>query len=313
MSDSNSVAPETSLTPDPRPLIPVFSTVALLGLGLMGGSLGLALKERGLAGRVIGYARTPETRRAALDRGIADAVVDRVDAAVEGADLVVLGAPLLAYEPLLRAALPSLSPGCIVTDLGSAKAQAVETCESILEGSGAVFVGGHPMTGSEESGPRAARPDLYIGAPWCLTPTHRTPDEALSKVRQLTEAVGSWVLVLSPEEHDLAVAASSHVPHLAAVALVNTLRSVSRQTPAAPRLAAGGFRDTTRVASGSPEMWRDICLSNRESLLRVLKEYREALSALERAVEDGDAGQLMEMLGQAKEFRDQTLKKRSPS
>lgn len=285
----------------------MFSNVAILGLGLMGGSLGLALKERRLAARITGFARKPETRDAALALGIADRVVERAEDAVEGADLVVLATPLLSYAPLLRAALPRLEPGCIVTDLGSTKAQVVQDCEAILEGSGAAFVGGHPMAGSEESGPNAARPDLFAGAYWCLTPTDRTPVDALHAVRRLAEAVGAHALTLTPESHDLAVAASSHVPHLAAAALVQALASISTEAEAAMQLVAGGFRDTTRPASGSPEMWRDICLTNREGILQALGAFQESISALERAVEAGDGVRLMERLQSAKQIRDELL------
>jgi prephenate dehydrogenase len=184
--------------------LPQFRKTALLGIGLMGGSLGLAMKERGLTVHLTGLARREETRQDALARGIVDMATDRMEEAVTDADLIVLGTPLLSYEALLQQARPFLKPNCIVTDLGSTKAQAVQTCERILEGTSARFVGGHPMTGSEESGPMAARSDLYVNAVWCLTPTDRTDPGALKLIQQLAKAVGARVVILSSEEHDRA-------------------------------------------------------------------------------------------------------------
>jgi prephenate dehydrogenase len=288
---------------------PRFKKTALLGIGLMGGSLGLAMKERASAASVVGLARREETRREAMARGIVDSVTDQVKEAVTDADLVILGTPLLAYESLLEQARPFLSSECIVTDLGSTKAHVVAACERILEGSPARFVGGHPMTGSEESGPLAARADLYENSVWCLTPTERTDSQALKNVRELAELVGARILLLSPDEHDKAVAATSHVPHLLAAMLVQGVRQVSRNIPEALRLTAGGFRDTTRVASGSPEMWRDICLTNRDGIAAALSDFRRDLDALEKALADGNEEALLHYFKEAKEFREEVVKR----
>jgi prephenate dehydrogenase len=294
---------------DPRmPETPLFEKVALLGIGLMGGSLGLALRASGLAAEVVGTARRPETRETALRLGLITEAKETPEEAVRDADLTVLAAPLRSYESLLRSALPALKPGSVVTDLGSVKTEPTRICERLLKDSGVSFVGGHPMTGSEASGPEAARADLYEGAVWCLTPTDATDSVALAKIQLLAESVGSRVIALSPEEHDRAVAATSHLPHLAAVALISALDVVAADAPVAAMLTAGGFRDTTRVASGSPPMWRDICLANRDSILKAIGIFREALDAMEAAVRREDGPALEAYLEAARSYREKIVK-----
>ncbi len=291
----------------PQAASPLFETVALLGVGLMGGSLGLAIRERGLARETRGYARREATRNAAVERGLVDEVFDSPEAAARGADLIVLATPILSYEGLLTAIRPALKPGALVTDLGSAKASVVALCEGMLNGTGARFVGGHPMAGSEESGPEAARADLYEGATWCLTPIERTDPGAVSRIATFAEAVGARVLLASPEEHDRAVAASSHAPHLAAVALTLALATAAARNPLAEQLIAGGFRDTTRVASGSPAMWRDIGMANRDAILAALDDLRGALDLLEEAIRDGDGPALEATLEAARAVRERLI------
>jgi prephenate dehydrogenase len=282
----------------------LFERVAILGLGLMGGSLGLALRAVGgasgaaLKGRrtngalkggragvarvVAGYDAAPGVAERARARGAVDVACASVAEAVAGADLVVLAAPVLALRDLLRAIAPHLAPSAVVTDLGSTKAEVVGwAAESLPDPS--CFVGGHPMAGSEWSGIEAADVDLYRACVWCLTPTPHTAPAALARVTALVKRIGARPLLLDAAAHDAAVAAISHLPLVAAAAL--TLAAAGRpEWPLARRLAAGGFRDTTRVASGDPHMARDICLTNTQPLVECLDAYLAALHDLRERI-----------------------------
>lgn len=264
-----------------------FGRVAILGLGLMGASLGLALREAAVAEVVAGYDRAPGVAARARERcAITDACAS-VEGAVGGADLVVLAVPVLAMRDVLAKIAPYLKHGALVTDLGSTKAQVLAWAAASVPGS-AHFIGGHPMAGAERSGVEAALPALYRGCVWCLTPAPETPSEALAVLIRMAERLGARPLVLDAEAHDDAVAAISHLPLLAAVALT-TVAADRADWGLAQRLAAGGFRDTTRVAAGDPRMARDICLTNREPLLAALDAYLAELRALRLLIAAGDA------------------------
>jgi prephenate dehydrogenase len=261
---------------------PLVNRVVILGLGLMGGSLGLAVRQRGLACTVAGYDLTAGVAELARQRGAVDVACASVAEAVAGSQLVVLATPLLAMRDLLAEIAPHLSASAVVTDLGSAKASVVSWAESLLPRPGQ-FVGGHPMAGSEQVGIEAATANLYTGCTWCLTPTVRTEPTALALVTQLVEALGARPHRLPPEQHDQAVALVSHLPLLAAGALSLTVAQ-SAEVTEAYALAAGGFRDTTRVASGSPRMARDICLANSEPVGAALEDYIATLQRLQEQV-----------------------------
>ena len=257
---------------------PIVGRVAIIGLGLMGASLGMALREQGVAREVAGYDAAPGVASRARERSAITTACDSLAEAVAGSDLVVLATPLLAMRDLLAQMAPLLAPETVVTDLGSVKASVVTWADSQLPMPNQ-FVAGHPMTGSEQSGVEAGQPDLYQGCAWLLTPTRRTSPAALATVERIIAALGAHPLRLSPERHDRAVALASHLPLLVASALMLTVAQ-SPDAADALAIAAGGFHDTTRVASGSPRMARDICLTNTPPLLAALDAYLDALQAL---------------------------------
>lgn len=259
--------------------------VTLVGVGLLGGSLGLALRARGLANRVAGYVRRPESIQECLGCGVADEVGTDLAQAVEGADLVVLCTPVGQMPGLVSRFLPSLEAGTILTDVGSVKEGLVAELNRLTARSGVRYVGSHPMAGSERTGVAAAREDLYSGAVCVVTPSTETDPRAVEAVAELWSALGSRVVRLRPDLHDLYVARSSHLPHVMAAAVVHQVLGPDQPADQA-NLCAGGFRDTTRIASGSPEMWRDIVLANRGALgralgsaVRDLEDFRAALAA----------------------------------
>ena len=258
--------------------MPAVERVAILGLGLMGASLGMALRERGVARQVAGFDADPGVTERARERGAIDVGYASVAEAVAGSALVALATPLLAMRDLLAEMAPLLAETTVVTDLGSVKAPVVSWAEPLLRGPGQ-FVGGHPMAGSEQSGVEAANSGLYRDCVWCLTPTDHTSTTALHMVTRLIEAMGANPRIMPPEQHDQAVALASHLPLVAASALTLTVAQSPDATDAFA-LAAGGFRDATRVASGSPRMARDICLTNTTPLLSALDRYIATLQSL---------------------------------
>lgn len=264
-----------------------FERVAILGLGLMGASLGMALRAGGIARVVAGYDAAADVAERARVRGAVDVACGTVAQALEGAELVVLAAPPLALRDLLRELGPQLAEQAVVTDVASTKAAVVSWAEELLPRPER-FVGGHPMAGKEQSGIAAAEAALYRGCVWCLTPTARTAHDALECVQGLVGALGARPVVLTAERHDAAVAAISHLPRVAAAALMLTAAG-DPSWPEAHLLAAGGFRDTTRVAAGDARMARDICLTNTGPLVACLDAYIERLRTLRDQIATGDA------------------------
>jgi len=275
----------------------------LIGVGLLGGSLGLAIKRHNLAGQVVGYVR----RKASLDEcarlGVVDYATLELGEAVNGADLIVFCTPVSQMGVLANQMIPYLSAGAIVTDVGSVKMAVIKALEKPIMKSGAFFVGSHPMAGGEKMGMAAARADLFENAICIITPTKKTKPEAAGRVRQLWEATGMKVISMSPSEHDVLVSRSSHLPHVVAAALVNMVLADGHKTQQA-QLCATGFRDTTRIASGSPEMWRDISLANRRALSEALRMFTRELSVFRKALLAGDAAALEKFFADAKTRRD---------
>jgi prephenate dehydrogenase len=263
----------------------VFDRVAIIGLGLMGASLGVALRTGRHARVVAGFDSEPGIAARAQQLGAIDVACDSLRAAVAESDLVVLATPVLAMRDLLEELAPLLDAETVVTDLGSAKATVVAWAESLPQPG--QFVGGHPMTGSEQSGVEAANADLFRGCVWCLTPSTQTSGAAIQRVTLLAENLGARVRMLTPDQHDQAVALVSHLPLLAATALTLTV-GLSSTAADARALAAGGFRDTTRVASGSPRMARDICIANRSHVLASLDRYLGTLQAIRDHITEPD-------------------------
>jgi prephenate dehydrogenase len=269
----------------------------------LGGSLGLALKRRRLAKEVVGFVRRAASVRECERLGAVDRATLNLREAVAGADLIVLCTPLGQMRPLLERMLPGVNRGAIITDVGSAKSRVVRQLEPLAAKAGAHFIGSHPMAGSEKTGVSAARADLFAGAVCVLTPGRRSDPAALRKVERLWKAVGGRLLRLRPEVHDRLVSRSSHLPHVAAVTLTNLVLKAT--TPKAQAtLCANGFRDATRIASGSPEMWRDIALANRKSLDHAIGAFIDELESFRRALNKQDAPAIAKCLRRAKERRD---------
>jgi prephenate dehydrogenase len=280
-----------------------FEKATLVGVGLLGGSLGLALRQRRLARQVVGFVRRAETQRECARLGVTDATTRQLAEAVRDADLVVFCTPIGQMEPLVRELARHLRPDALVTDVGSVKVPVVERLEPCVAGAGGQFVGGHPMAGSERAGVGAARADLFVGATCVVTPTPQSAPAAVAAVEGLWRAVGGEPLRLAPALHDELVSRSSHLPHVVAAELANYVLSPAH-APAQARLCAAGFRDTTRIAAGSPEMWRDIALANRGPLARVLGVFIEDLQEFRHALDHGDAARLEEFFRSAKQRRD---------
>ncbi len=276
---------------------PTLSRLTVVGLGLLGGSVARAARARGVAREIVAVGRTPATLACARAAGVVDTTTHDLAAGVRGADMVVVCAPVGVLPGLVRAAWPHLGAGAILTDVGSVKAPVVAVAEACPPGTGA-FVGGHPMAGSERSGFDAAQADLFEGCLTLLTPTGRTPGDALARVTAFWEALGSQVRLLTPEAHDRAVAAISHLPHLAAYSLV-----AAADAEALP-LAAAGFQDTTRIAASPEALWTDIFRENREALLAVLARYRGLLAEWEGLVRNGEWEALEAALARARERRE---------
>ncbi|MBA2132230.1 prephenate dehydrogenase [Capillibacterium thermochitinicola] len=261
--------------------------IALIGLGLIGGSLGLALCRQPRKPWVVGYDPVADTCREALARQVVHEIADSPAAAAQGADLVVLAVPVGKMEEVVRAVAPVLTPGTILTDVASTKGQLARALPPLLP-EGVYYVGGHPMAGSEQSGLAAADPFLFQNAVYLLTPAPGTPPAVLATLEEFIRMVGGLPLLLTPEEHDLMVAVVSHLPHLMAAALVNVAVDFNERYPGTLALAAGGFHDTTRVAMGSPALWREILASNRHSLLPVLRALMTEVENLTAALSAGE-------------------------
>jgi prephenate dehydrogenase len=284
-----------------------FKQVAIVGVGLIGGSLGMVLKRQRLAESVVGVGRRIENLKAAVELGAIDRYVSDGTAGVRAADLVVLATPVDTYVQHLRAWGPALAPGCIVSDAGSVKGDLVERAEKLMPAH-ARFVGAHPIAGKERSGVTAASADLFRGARCIVTPTDQTDPEALRLVRELWEAAGSTVMAMDPHLHDRLLGAVSHLPHVAAYCLMNALREVQdRLLPGQDLLSysGGGLRDTTRIAASSPEMWRDILLWNRDNLVALIELYEQELGQLKELIRAGDGPGIEKHLERAKQLRDQ--------
>lgn len=268
--------------------------LCIVGLGLIGGSIGLAARKRKLAREVCGLVRRPESVREARRRGVVDfATLDPVKA-LAGADMVVIAVTLGATEQIARQIQTHLPEGCIVTDVGSCKQRVIERTQKAL-GSGVRFVGVHPIAGSEQSGMSAAVADLFDGAPCILTPVRGTDPAALKQVTAFWKALGSRVNVMSPGEHDRIAAAISHLPHFLAVSLVNASVGMLGDEKTVLDYAGSGFRDTTRVAASGAEMWADIAADNAGEMLRAVTALEKQLSALKKALrgKDGDAARAL--------------------
>jgi prephenate dehydrogenase len=257
------------------------ATVAIVGLGLMGGSLGLAL--RGSCRKLVGVARRPEVAQVAMSGGVADAASCELNVVAE-ADIVVLATPVRHILDTIPTVAGIMQPGALLMDLGSTKAKVVETMNAIPEGIAAI--GGHPMCGKETGGLESADPDLFLDATFVLVPTGRTTDAALSLAHELVKAVGAKPLLLDAERHDRAVATISHLPYLLAASLMHIEAEANDQDEVTGRLAASGFRDTSRLAASSLDMMLDILLTNREPVMSALDSFEEKIAEVKALLDD---------------------------
>jgi len=279
----------------------VIGRLTVVGVGLLGGSVALAARATGVAREIVGVGRDRQRLEGPLRAGMVDRVTTDIAAGVDGADCVVLAATVVANERLLETIWSSVPAGALVTDVGSTKRGIVAVAERLSAGRPLGFVGSHPMAGSEKSGWPVARADLFRGATVIVTPTDATEPRAIKGVTALWEALGARVSALDPETHDRTVAAISHLPHVAAWALVD---AVARFEPGALAFAARGFRDTTRIAASDPPMWRDILLANTDAVRASLVAFRAALDDLDRLIATGDAAGIEALLARLKTTRE---------
>lgn len=280
----------------------MFKKVVIFGVGLIGGSFALALRQAGQAAQITGVGRSAESLARARELGIIDAVATDPAAAVDGADLILLAAPVAQTGPILAAIAPHLAPGAIVTDAGSTKSDVVAAARQALGGKIAQFVPGHPIAGREKHGPEAALADLYVGKKVVITALAENADADVARVAAAWQACGAVIHRLSPQEHDAVFASVSHLPHVLAFALVDDIAA----KPHAATLfqyAASGFRDFTRIAGSSPEMWRDITLANRDALLAEVDAYLAQLTAMRGMIAAGDGKGLEKIYANAQHAR----------
>jgi cyclohexadieny/prephenate dehydrogenase len=281
----------------------LFDRVSLIGLGLIGSSLARRLRRDGLAREIVGTARTPATRDKAMELGLVDRVHEDPAEAVAGADLVMICTPLGAYAELAETICPRLARGAILSDVGSVK-QAVIRDLGPLVPEGVHLVPGHPVAGTEHSGPEAGFAELFDGR-WCLlTPPPGTEQDAVDRVAALWRACGMKVEIMEPGHHDKVLAITSHLPHLIAYTIVGTATDLEESLRAEViKFSAGGFRDFTRIAASDPVMWRDVFLNNREAVLEMLQRFTEDLTALQRAIRWGEAEVLESLFRRTREIR----------
>ena len=282
---------------------PLFNRIAILGLGLIGSSIALAVRRGGLAETVVGYDKDAQVRAKAEELALADRVRKSAAAAVEGADLIVIAVPVRASADVAREISEHLKPGAVVTDVGSVKSSVI--CDVLPEiPDGVAFVPGHPIAGTEQSGPEAGFPELFEGR-WCiLTRCEKSTDRAMEQVTAFWRAMGADIDIMDPEHHDLVLAITSHVPHLIAYNIVGTAADLEKVTESeVVKFSASGFRDFTRIAASDPIMWRDIFLSNKGAVLEMLGRFSEDLAALQRAIRWEDGPALQELFTRTREIR----------
>jgi len=282
---------------------PLFGRVALIGIGLIGSSLARVLRRDGLAGEIVACARSDATRDAVKRLGLADKIAADPLEAVRDADLVVFCTPLSAYAEIARRIAPGLKQGAIVSDVGSVKAAAVRDLGAVLP-PGVHLVPGHPVAGTEHSGPEAGFAELFADR-WCiLTPLPEGDAGALDRVSRMWQAAGMRVVTMDAEHHDKVLAITSHLPHLIAYTIVGTATDLEDMLKSEViKFSAGGFRDFTRIAASDPVMWRDVFLANREAVLEMLQRFTEDLTALQRAIRWGEGDKLQELFTRTRAIR----------
>jgi len=281
----------------------LYDRVALIGLGLIAGSMALAMRRGGLAGEIVGTARSAETRATALEIGLCDRVTETAAEAVADADLIVLAVPVGVMGAVAEEIAPHLKPGATVTDVGSVKRDVISAVSPHLP-EGVHFVPGHPLAGTEHSGPRAGFAELFDNR-WCLlVPVEGSDPAAVARLRRLWEGMGANVEEMEPDHHDLVLAVTSHVPHLIAYTMVGVADDLRRVTDSEViKYSAAGFRDFTRIAASDPTMWRDVFLTNKDATLEILGRFTEELFALQRAIRTGQGDALFDYFTRTRAIR----------
>ncbi|MBU2591028.1 MAG: prephenate dehydrogenase/arogenate dehydrogenase family protein [Nitrospinae bacterium] len=280
-----------------------FEQITIIGVGLIGGSFARVCKKKGLVDRAVGYGRGEANLKKGVELGVIDSYSLNLKEAVQGADLIMLSPSVDAIINIAEEMLPFLKPGVIVTDAGSVKGEIVRRLEKVFP-KDIHFVGGHPIAGTEKGGVEASFDTLFEGARCIITPTKKTDGESLEKIKGLWQEIGSIVMEMGAEEHDLLMGGISHLPHIAAYALVNAVSNIPADKDKLRGLSAGGFKDITRIASSSPGLWREISMMNRDTLLKLIADYREILEAMEKDIREGRGESLEEGFAKAKVFRD---------
>ncbi len=280
----------------------LFDRVIIAGVGLIGGSLALAMKQHGLAREIVGTGRRLENLRLAIELGVIDRFTESIEDEVARADLIVAAVPVDSMDKLFARIAPQLSASTVVTDVGSVKGSVVEMARRHFGSSFQNFVPGHPVAGGENSGVQAAFAELFVAHPIILTPTFQTDSDATRQIVKLWQAIGGNVREMNVEEHDRILAATSHLPHMLAYALVNHLAKQS-DSEVFFELAAGGFYDFTRIASSDAVMWRDICLHNGHEIARDIRSLSKDLEFIARKIDHGDGDALQQLFEQAKNTR----------
>jgi prephenate dehydrogenase len=279
-----------------------FSNVTIIGVGLIGGSLARVLRTTGLAGTITGAGRSRETLELALRIGVIDRMGESTVRAVEGADLVVLASPVGTFEAVSRELGPHLKKSAILTDVGSVKGELVRKIEALLP-AGVHYVPGHPIAGKEKFGVSEASETLFRGSKCILTPTQKTDPQALETVKEMWKAAGANVIVMDPDVHDKVFAAVSHMPHVAAFAMMCAVAELNTGTEDYISFSGAGFRDFTRIAASSPEIWRDICLMNRENIVQMIERYQFSLNRFKKDILEGNGNRLEKHLTMASDMR----------
>lgn len=281
----------------------IYHRVALIGLGLIASSMAHAMRANGLVGEIVGHAKSAETRATALELGLCDHVYATAAEAVEGADLVVLAVPVGAMAAIAAEIGPHLAPGCTVTDVGSVKQAVVEAVAPHIP-ENAVFIPGHPMAGTEYSGPRSGFATLFVNRWWLLTPAADTDPAALARLESLLKAMGAKVNQMDPAHHDQVLAVVSHTPHLIAYTMVGVADHLAQVSNSEViEYSASGFRDFTRIAASDPTMWRDVFLTNKDAVLDILGRFAEELFVLQRAIRMGDGDHLFDYFTRTRAIR----------
>ena len=288
----------------------LIDNLSIIGVGLIGGSLARALRKAKLVGRVTGCNRSEKTLKKAVELDVIDDYYLNISEAVKDADVIIIGTPLSVSEKILPKLADSMSANTVLTDVGSVKGGIVNVAKEVLAEKFSNFVPGHPIAGTEKNGVEASFEDLFVNHRVILTPLKETSPKAHKLVKQMWKSVGAQVIDLDVKHHDEVLAATSHLPHMLAYALVDCLASM-QESEEIFEYAAGGFADFTRIASSSPSMWDDICFSNREALIRTLEIFSSHIDNIKSAIEKSESDELLEIFRRAKEARDKFNKKKN--